>query len=698
MIATAHKTPLQARKLDLGSLVTALSESQDKTTILARLTGWLANQTNHVSLVAQLTTDGDFEIWQAAPSSPVTRERWDRYEAGLDALLTLTEPALFDKLDQSAADLLRHRVWLLPHHTMMATSLPAGPALSTAIAPGCILVFDAVGARGMSAQDLSEIARLTTLFLDRVSLKQRVARLDVEFTAVSGISRALAGSLDLTTIFNQLNGPIRQTLDVETLSVGMLEPATGDIVFVNELMGPEFAQLPTIRVKKGQGIAGWVAENREPVIINDTYADKRFYSGVDSKSGFRTRSMICIPLQVEEQTVGVLQAINRQSGQFTESDLAVLQAVGGPLAAAIVNANLNRDKVVEQKRLDTILSQFAPGVAIVNEEQILLRTNEAFAQLIGKNEAQLTGIPISDIVKLKTADLAHLISRAVASPDGRAERMDALLRANGKTLPVLIETAVVDADYFASQGKEIAIVFTDLSMAQELERMREDLFQGIVNELRTPLATILLYARLLRNGRATTEEKEARFLGVIERESDRLQLLVRQMLDLSRLEAQEFRRSAYATRLNPILEELALSVSDRAQAKGLLFRSDIAEDLPPVLGTPELFELIFGSLLDNAIKYTPTGAVELSAQREQDSLVIRVMDDGIGIPPQALPHLFKRFYRTNLAVERGVAGTGLGLYLVRQSLQAIEGKIEISSKQGQGTTFTVRLPISEDIV
>lgn len=695
MIATAHDNRLPDRSAHLSDLVATLAAQQDAPSICDALAQYLAKRTELTALVAMTLPGGDCDVWQASPHNAARRERWDRHEAGLEPFLTLPQPAFFDKLAQPASDLLRQQLWLLPRQSLLAASLPAGTPATADLATGSLILIDPQPG-DIGAAELGELAELVTVFLDRAALSRRVSRQQTEFGAVAGISLALAGSLDLTTVFDQLNGPIRATLDVETLSVGMVEPASGDIIFVNELMGPEFADLPTVRVKKGQGIAGWVAENQEPVIINDTYADKRFFSGIDSKSGFRTRSMICIPLQVEGQTVGVLQAINRRRGQFTESDLAVLQATGGPLAASIINANLHRDRAAEERRTDTILTAFSEAVLIINHEQLIVRASESFGVLAGRPPAELVGQPIDSVVTLESTSISDLVQMALDTEDGRSERLDRFERRALPTLPVLVQCAVVETGQIGAAGPETVILISDLTLPIELERMRDDLFQSIISELRTPLATILMYARLLRNGRATTEEKTARFLGVIERESDRLQRLIRQMLDLSRLEAREFRRSVRPMPVGPALRHLAAVASDRAVAKGLLFRTEIESNLPAVKATSELLETVFGSLLDNAVKYTPSGTVELRAFVEGDSVTVEIKDDGIGIPREALPHVFKRFYRTNLAVERGVAGTGLGLYLVRESLRRMGGSIAVHSEPGEGATFTVRLPIAEE--
>jgi two-component system phosphate regulon sensor histidine kinase PhoR len=238
-------------------------------------------------------------------------------------------------------------------------------------------------------------------------------------------------------------------------------------------------------------------------------------------------------------------------------------------------------------------------------------------------------------------------------------------------------------------------VFSDLRQIREVERIRDDFFHGIVHELRTPLATILMYARLIRTGKATDEEKADRFLGVIERESDRLQKMVRQMLGLAKIEAREQQRSYELIALNPLFEEILPQMADRATQKGLVFRQKIAADLPRVWGNQETFDLIFRNLVTNAIKFTLSGMVRFDAWAEDGSIFVKVQDEGIGIPEEAMPNMFQRFYRTKTAVERGIAGTGLGLYMVKESVENYSGEIKVESEIGKGTTFMVRLPVAE---
>lgn len=113
------------------------------------------------------------------------------------------------------------------------------------------------------------------------------------------------------------------------------------------------------------------------------------------------------------------------------------------------------------------------------------------------------------------------------------------------------------------------------------------------------------------------------------------------------------------------------------------------------MGSNEVYDMALKNLLDNAIKFTPSGSIQIAAWSDQDVVIIEVSDEGIGIPAESMNNLFKRFYRTQTAVERGIAGTGLGLYMVKENLRNYNGQIAVQSTLGKGTIFTIRLPVAQ---
>jgi two-component system phosphate regulon sensor histidine kinase PhoR len=670
-----------------------LQDVYDVHFVCASFSFHVARHSGARALVALADTEAKcYDVWVTDPAGETIQFRWTKDEAGIDPLMSYTRPTYLDKLERSAAEILAGRLWLQAHRQLLVAPLLRDERPYKAFPPALLALIDPpeTGLTGPDA--VQKMIDLMCVFLDRAALRQETDRRTVEFAVITDISHVLSSTLNVQQIYRLLTGPIRQTLNVHTLSIGLIEPVTGDIVFVEKLLGPMFEQLPPVRVKKGQGIAGWVAEHQEPVIINDAYADRRFFSGVDRRSGFRTHSMICIPLKVDDRTIGVLQAINRQFGRFTEHDLQLMLGLSGPLAAAIENANLHADVLAEKRRIETLFASMSEGLVTVNRDGIITRANSAFASLLYDEGQEIVGSPLHERLRTRKGDIGELLARVLAAEENAQLATD-ITRNDGRLLPVLISGALVQDETGAAS--EAILVFSDLTQIREVERMRDDLFHGIIHELRTPLATILMYSRLLREGKARQPDKAERFLGVIERESDRLQRMIRQMLDLAKLEAREMRRSPEPVMLNAVFDEALPPLADRAVQKGLLFRQRIEPNLPPVLGNDEFYDMALKNLLDNAIKFTPSGSVQVAAWSDNGSVVIEVSDEGIGIPDEAMSNLFKRFYRTQTAVERGIAGTGLGLYMVKENLRSYNGQIAVQSTLGKGSVFTIRLPIAQ---
>jgi two-component system phosphate regulon sensor histidine kinase PhoR len=336
------------------------------------------------------------------------------------------------------------------------------------------------------------------------------------------------------------------------------------------------------------------------------------------------------------------------------------------------------------------------GLLTINPDGVITHANDSLLSLLQKELTEVTGAKANEVLRLAKGYFTDFIESVLATEDeDDYPQLAADLHQSAETyVPVLISGAPIKTA--ENQVSEVIFVFSDLRQIREVERIRDDFFHGIVHELRTPLASILMYARLIRTGKATDEEKADRFLGVIERESDRLQKMVRQMLGLAKMEAREQQRSYGPISLNAIFDEFLPQMADSATQKGLVFRQRVASDLPKVWGDLETYDLIFRNLVTNAIKFTLSGMVRIDAWVEGNIIFVKVQDEGIGIPEEAMPNLFQRFYRTKTAVERGIAGTGLGLYMVKESIENYNGEIKVESELGKGTAFIVRLPIMEE--
>lgn len=635
-----------------------------------------------------------YDVWICDEDGRLQQKRWHGNQESLDQLAAAEAADRRLKVDLPASEVMNSDLWPLVQESVLFAPLPHPQRPRRHAPPGALCLIDPPQNCVIDVSNVEPLATFITTFLERAYLRQETDRQRVEFDTVYDLTYSLTASLRLENIFSQLTDPVRRTLNVETILVGLTDPQTGEIEFVDTLMDPEFRGLPSLRIKPGQGIAGQVAKTGDPLIVNDAYRDERVFKGAGDMSDFRTHSLLCVPLKIEHRVIGVLEAVNKQQGDFNQDDLRLLQAITGPLAAAIENARLHEDVIAEKRRQETIFAGMSEGALTVTAQGTITAANDSLLTLVGQeSEEALVDRPASEVINLRSKeDFAAFMERVLAADSReKPEITGDLLREDGNHAPVHISGAPIHDE----EGKtnEMIFVFTDLRQIREVERMRDDFFHNIVHEIRTPLATILMYARLLREGKAQGDEaKEDRFLGVIERESDRLQQMVRQMLQLAKLEAGEVQRSAELVDLVDLMEEILPPLAERAVQKGLTFTQRIPDDLPQLMGSKEMMHSVFKNLVENAVKFTLSGTVRVEASARDGAVQIVVQDEGIGIPSQAQPNLFKRFYRAQTAVEQGIAGSGLGLYMVKEAVERHQGTISVDSTEGQGTTFTVNLP------
>lgn len=634
-----------------------------------------------------------YDVWICYQDGQMRQDRWTDEDPFLERIGLVDGAAQYEKYLAPAGEHLKSQLWRLVDNSVMAAQLPA-PARADQNSPiATICLLDPGPDCLLNAEGLVTTSGIVGLFLERAFLRQKSDQQAVEFGIISDISHSLTSTLSLEEIIAQVTYAVRRVLGAESLTIGLTDQSGEEVVFVEALMGPGIRDVPSVSFKIGQGIAGWVALHGEPAIVNDAYADRRFSSRVDRDTGFLTNSVLCVPLKVEQRVIGVLEAINKQNGEFDENDSRLLQAISGPLAVAIENALLHADVLAEKRRIETIFARMSEGLLTARVDGHVTAANNALLGLLGMGSDEAIGQSAAAILQTRPTEFGEFLE-SVRSAQGDVPQLAGDLRqADGQFVPVLVSGSKIDRG--SGEIDELIFVFSDLRQVREVERMRDDFFHNIVHELRTPLATILMYARLLRDGRISGDElKSHRFLGIIERESDRLQKMVRQMLLLAKLEASHDQAKDETCYLNEVLDQLLPPLADRAMVKGLEFKQNIQPDLPAVRGGEEMLYMVFKNLVENGINFTSSGAVSIQARLIGNTVRVEVKDQGIGIPAEGIPNLFQRFYRAQSAVERGIAGTGLGLYMVREGLETCGGTIRVESKENKGSKFIVEVPVA----
>jgi two-component system phosphate regulon sensor histidine kinase PhoR len=356
------------------------------------------------------------------------------------------------------------------------------------------------------------------------------------------------------------------------------------------------------------------------------------------------------------------------------------------------------EQLAEEKELLAVtLSSMVDAVIAVDAENRIMLFNRAAEQLTGWRFEELRGRPVDDVIRIineQTKQPAEspidmvLESRRIESGSDH----DALVNRHGTECPVSDTAAPIRRNDGTMTG--IVMVLHDVSQQREIDRMKSDFISSVSHELRTPLTSIKAYAETMLHDPDMNDQTKREFLGIINEESDRLTNLINGILDISHIEAGTIEIIRKPINVTAAANRAVADLEHLAGKKKIRLQTDISDHLPELLGDENKILSMISNLVTNAIKFTPdNGHISVSAKQYNDELVIKVADNGMGIPTEDLPKIFSRFYRVNRPGKQ-IQGTGLGLAIVKEIVIRHDGRIEVESELDKGSTFTVYLPIS----
>ncbi len=303
-------------------------------------------------------------------------------------------------------------------------------------------------------------------------------------------------------------------------------------------------------------------------------------------------------------------------------------------------------------------------------------------------------------------DLARSVRHPAALDVADAVIADETIRTAEITLPgprsqsFTLRAAGLSGDGSAG-GVRAALFLYDVTEARRVEQMRADFVANVSHELRSPLSSLVGFIETLKGPARDDKEARARFLDVMQREGNRMTRLIDDLLSLSRVEVKEHVLPRTRVAVGNIVRQVAELVAVSATERGVAVDVQCPSDLPAIAGEGDELIQVFQNLVDNAIKYGRAGSVVRVAVQEVDStertgrreIAVSVIDQGEGIPKEEIPRLTERFYRVDKARSRSLGGTGLGLAIVKHIVSRHRGRLVIDSVEGQGSTFTVYLPV-----
>jgi len=344
---------------------------------------------------------------------------------------------------------------------------------------------------------------------------------------------------------------------------------------------------------------------------------------------------------------------------------------------------LDRQVSKDAAEVRAVLAALTDGLLVVDSSQHILICNPAFEELYGQPRIA-TGTALLDIIR--DSDVIEPIRAALDQARARVAEVTAPDRKRQLQL-----TAVPITQNGEASG--VVAVFHDISRLKQADEIRRDFVANVSHELRTPLSIFHGNLETLLEAGDLDENETRHIYEVMKRHSDRLNLLVNDLLSLARLESNEANLQLAEIRLRDFLEGITHDWEKRLAGKNLRLELQVPDDFPMVHADERRLEEVVHNLLDNAVKYShQNGRVLIQAGAPDQEVVLCVRDEGVGIAANDLPRIFERFYRADRARSRELGGTGLGLSIVKHIAQLHGGRVEAESVVGEGTTIRVILP------
>lgn len=516
---------------------------------------------------------------------------------------------------------------------------------------------------------------------DVLLARERAARREAESTAErlvrlqSITTGTILSELPLESMLRELLERIREIVAVDTAAILLVEEPDAELA-LRAAVGADAHIEGAVELARREGVARRVLDERREVDLGDAHIDG------NRRDDEAIRSLIGVPMTVERRVVGVLVAGAVVPRDFSREDVSLLGLAADRAAIAIENARLYRE-AEERGQAARVLGYVADGVFLVDAQGTVQLWNPAAEAITGIAADEVLGRPVDEVIPGWDA-LAQAITVASAP---------AASTGPSTTLPVEIggrELWLSVAGVSFAEGTVYA--FRDRTEERRLEELKEDFIATVSHELRTPIAAVYGAVQTLeREDVDFTSDLRRRLLSVISDQSERLAYVVNDILLTSQVESGQL--VLVRERVNVL--DIARRVIEAARTQApreLSLELKAPPALPPLATDTDKFRQVLANLVSNAVKYSRgAGRIEVQLEPRRPRLRIAVRDEGVGIPGPEQKRIFEKFYRLPDR-DRAVGGTGLGLYICRELVRRMDGRIWVESSEGIGSTFFVELP------
>jgi two-component system phosphate regulon sensor histidine kinase PhoR len=384
----------------------------------------------------------------------------------------------------------------------------------------------------------------------------------------------------------------------------------------------------------------------------------------------------------------LITAINDFLGTYTARNLA--------LEEQVKDLEIQIQLSQRQKRnTEAIIYSIRDAVIVVDEFDKLLMANEAAARLFNFDFGDSQRKPIDELIESGKSEFVDFLRQSRRGKVRHTRReLDFSGEGEGRTFDCNVSCVRDEKNEVCG----VAAVLHDITREKEISQMKNDFVSHVSHELKTPLASITAYSEMLSDGEAEDEETRKEFYSVIQSQAERLNRLIEDILNTSRIESGLIKVDKKPLSLTILIEEQLPMIKSCAEEKDIEIVSQKPIVFDQVYADKDMLSQVIVNLLSNAVKYTPAGGtvrIETGVDETADMARVSVTDTGVGIPEDEVEHVFDRFYRVG-ANKSCAKGTGLGLNLVKQIVEKVHnGQVFVMSKPGVGSTFGFELPLAK---
>lgn len=528
-----------------------------------------------------------------------------------------------------------------------------------------------------------------------------------ELSALNRIQASINSTLETDWVLQLTMQEVQELFRVEKCSLLLVDEQTNELFF-QVALGTQPDQ--KIRFNVNEGIAGWVVRTGQPALVNDVRADPRWYSQPDTVTGFTTRSILALPLKARDKTIGVIELINKLQGVFTEQELELLDSIANSVAGAIENARLfgelnkayqglarTQSQILESRNtLRTVFDGIDDSIYILGEDLRIKALNRSAADEMGLEPRLGIGKYCYEVLDQADQPCDHcpVIDTFRTGKPGLVTRS----RRDRSGIPREFEIRTYPQENPEGMIDRVIEIIRDVTEKQKMEATLiqsaklsalGELAAGVAHEINNPLTAVYGNAQMLLRG-LDPDDARYQMAQLIERAGLRASKVVRNLLDFSRQEDYQFA----PTNLNSTIDDALSLVLHQLQRDKITVTKDLQDNLPLVSASTSHLQTVWTNLLINArdaIGAQPEGNIKIITRLSGDGQSVQALftDNGPGIAEKDLPRIFEAFFTTK---PRG-RGSGLGLYVSYMIIAHHHGTMQVSSHMGEGTTFTVSLPI-----